>query len=136
MPGSMHNHDQCNEDRRAFGRVTLWLDSRISNRSKASRPQTNCRLINLSFGGAKLLVPRKTDNDGDVIEVYIPLVNRQGISLRARIVRSAAIKSKQVLAVKFDRIPNSKRHELHRVLTSYVAKDAGTGKSAPLSPYS
>ena len=127
--------NQEEEERREFGRVRVGLDGALSNRSMFPPVETDCRVINLSFGGAKLVIPETNDTDGDRVEISIPLENHTRMLLPAEVVRCQASIEDQVVGVRFRGISVAEQVELHRVLRHFAFHDVEFDHSLPLAPF-
>jgi len=97
--------------------------------------ESGCRLIDLSFGGAQLIVPQTSDNSGDSVEISLPVENKESVLLPAEVVRCQKASDHQVLGVQFKGVPISEQLKLHQALRGFAFHDAQFDHTTPLSPF-
>jgi len=123
------------EERREFGRVRSTLDGGFSNRSVFPTVESTCRVIDLSFGGAKVAIPEINDTGGHAVEISIPLANESSMLLPGEVVRSQTSIEDQVVGVRFKGVPVTEQVELHQVLRRLALHDIEFDYSTPLTPF-
>ncbi|MDH3377438.1 MAG: PilZ domain-containing protein [Gammaproteobacteria bacterium] len=122
-------------ERREFGRVRFGLNGAFRNRRMFTLVESECRVVDLSFGGAKVAIPTINDTGGDTVEISIPLENESSMSLPGEVVRSQTSIEDQVVGVRFKGISVAEQVELHRVLRRLAMHDIEFDYSTPLTPF-
>ncbi len=98
----------------------VWVQSPEPRPTDPSEfaPGLRCQLIDLSFGGAKIIAAASLGRVGDRIELRLPTAGGSIVPLTGEILRAETYRSAHVTAVRFDTLSSAQHVRLSEVLKS------------------
>jgi c-di-GMP-binding flagellar brake protein YcgR len=119
-----------NEEQRVHARIHVSTDIAVIPAGGAA-PQPAV-LRDLSKGGARFTVPRPVGRAGESIELKLPSLSGQDISVTAEIIRSTVgTGGEEWVAVRFDQVDPSQRDALLELIEVLLSTSGGAQRAHP-----
>jgi c-di-GMP-binding flagellar brake protein YcgR len=115
------------EEQRVHARI------HVSTNITVASPDGNveAQLKDLSKGGARFIVPRAVGRVGDTIELYLPSLMGEDITVMAEIIRAQPGDDGHTVAVRFDAVDPAMRQPLQDLIEVLLTATGGGGRTAP-----
>jgi len=115
------------EDSRVHARI------HVATTIEVASPEGNieAQLRDLSKGGARFVVPRSIGRVGETIELFLPSLGGDEITVMAEIIRSQEGADGHTVAVRFDAVDPSMRQPLNDLIEVLLTATGGGQRASP-----
>ena len=135
---SIFNVSVARSDQRRHQRVETESNVWVKNSGRDSSEDTafavglRCQLVDLSFGGAKMIAAVGLGGVGDRIELRLPTACGDIVPFTGEILRTETYRSAHVTAVRFDTLSSTQHVRLSEVLKSLTENFSLLIRTRPL----
>ncbi|MDB4965856.1 MAG: hypothetical protein JWN44_1545 [Myxococcales bacterium] len=115
------------EEQRVHARI------HVSTTIEVASPDGNveAQLRDLSKGGARFVVPRAVGRVGDTLELFLPSLGGEEITVMAEVIRSVEGADGHTVAVRFDAVDPQMREPLNDLIEVLLTATGGGQRSSP-----
>jgi len=115
------------EDQRVHARI------HVSTTVEVASPEGNieAQLRDLSKGGARFVVPKPVGRVGETIELFLPSLGGEEITVMAEVIRSTEGADGHTVAVRFDAVDPAMRQPLNDLIEVLLTATGGGQRTAP-----
>jgi c-di-GMP-binding flagellar brake protein YcgR len=115
------------EDQRVHARIHVSTTVEVA----AADGNLEAQLRDLSKGGARFVAPKPVGRIGDTIELYLPSLGGDEITVMAEIIRAQDGPEGHTVAVRFDAVDPEMRQPLNDLIEVLLTATGGGQRSAP-----
>ncbi len=115
------------EENRVHARIHVSTSIEVAT---ADGP-VDAQLRDLSKGGARFVAPRAVGRVGDTIELFLPSLTGQDITVMAQVIRATEGSDGHTVAVRFDAVDPKMRQPLQELIEVLLTATGGGQRSAP-----
>jgi c-di-GMP-binding flagellar brake protein YcgR len=115
------------EENRVHARIHVSTTIEVAT----SDGNIEAQLRDLSKGGARFVVPRTVGRVGDTIELFLPSLSGEEITVMAEVIRATEASDGHTYAVRFDVVDPAMRQPLNDLIEVLLTATGGGQRAAP-----